>query len=99
MSENPLQVIVDSDEDFFNLIEQTRMASFEEQGIPLKYKLLMAMTLDISAGAVNGVMSLAMQAMEAGATKDEIMQAVKVTHYICGAGSVYTAAAALKDIL
>ncbi len=40
-----------------------------------------------------------MQAMEAGATKDEIMQAVKVTHYICGAGSVYTAAAALKDIL
>ncbi|MGM0771088.1 MAG: carboxymuconolactone decarboxylase family protein [Halobacteriota archaeon] len=99
MSENPLQVIINSDADFFQLLEDTRVTSFEEDGIPLKYKLLMAMALDASKGAVNGVTSLAVQAMEAGATKEEVMQAIKVTHYICGVGSVYTAAAALKAIL
>ncbi|KGK97863.1 4-carboxymuconolactone decarboxylase [Methanococcoides methylutens] len=99
MSENPLQVIIDSDADFFQLLEDTRITSFEEDGIPLKYKLLMAMVLDASKGAVNGVTSLAVQAMEAGATKEEVMQAVKVTHYICGVGSVYVAANALKDVL
>ncbi|WP_445474556.1 carboxymuconolactone decarboxylase family protein [Methanococcoides methylutens] len=99
MSENPLQVIIDSDADFFQLLEDTRVTSFEEDGIPLKYKLLMAMALDASKGAVNGVISLAVQAMEAGATKEEVIQAVKITHYICGVGSVYTAANALKDVL
>ena len=59
----------------------------------------MALTLDASKGAVNGVTSLAIQAMEAGATKEEVIQAVKITHYICGVGSVYTAANALKDVL
>lgn len=99
MSENPLQVIIDSDTDFFQLLEDSRVTSFEEEGIPLKYKLLMAMALDASKGAVNGVTSLALQAMEAGATKEEVMQAVKVTHYISGVGSVYVAANALKDVL
>ncbi|SES69146.1 Carboxymuconolactone decarboxylase family protein [Methanococcoides vulcani] len=99
MSENPLQVIIDSDAEFFQLLEETRETSFPEDGIPLKYKLLMAMALDASKGAVNGVTSLAVQAMEAGATKEEVMQAVKVTHYICGVGSVYVAANALKDVL
>lgn len=99
MSENPLQVIIDSDTDFFQLLEDSRVTSFEEEGIPLKYKLLMAMALDASKGAVNGVTSLALQAMEAGATKEEVIQAVKVTHYISGVGSVYVAANALKDVL
>ncbi|MEA1985845.1 MAG: carboxymuconolactone decarboxylase family protein [Euryarchaeota archaeon] len=99
MSEDPLQVIIDSDAEFFQLLEETRETSFQDDGIPLKYKLLMAMALDASKGAVNGVTSLAVQAMEAGATKEEVMQAVKVTHYICGVGSVYVAANALKDVL
>lgn len=99
MSENPLQVIIDSDAEFFQLLEDTRETSFTEDGIPLKYKLLMAMALDASKGAVNGVASLALQAMEAGATKEEVMQAIRVTHYICGVGSVYVAANALKDVL
>ncbi|MHC1575743.1 MAG: carboxymuconolactone decarboxylase family protein [Methanosarcinaceae archaeon] len=99
MSEDPLQVIIDSDTEFFQLIEETRETSFQDEGIPLKYKLLMAMALDASKGAVNGVTSLAVQAMEAGATKEEVMQAVKITHYICGVGSVYVAANALTDVL
>jgi alkylhydroperoxidase/carboxymuconolactone decarboxylase family protein YurZ len=70
-----------------------------ENGIPLKYKFLLAMALDAANGAVNGVKFLAIQAMQAGATKEEIMQALRITQYIFGIGSVYTASEALKDIL
>jgi alkylhydroperoxidase/carboxymuconolactone decarboxylase family protein YurZ len=37
--------------------------------------------------------------MEAGATKEEVMEAVRIANYIGGIGSVYTAANALRDIL
>jgi alkylhydroperoxidase/carboxymuconolactone decarboxylase family protein YurZ len=37
--------------------------------------------------------------MQAGATKEEIMQAVRITQYIFGVGSVYTASEALKKVL
>jgi alkylhydroperoxidase/carboxymuconolactone decarboxylase family protein YurZ len=99
LPENPLQVIVNEDSELFNLLENTRELALTEGGIPLKYKLLIAMSLDVANGAVDGVKVLAMQAMQAGATKEEIMQAVRITHYIFGVGSVYTAASALKDIL
>lgn len=56
------------------------------------------MALDASEGAVEGVRSLAEQAMEAGATKQEIIETLRVAQYICGVGSFYTAARAFKDL-
>jgi alkylhydroperoxidase/carboxymuconolactone decarboxylase family protein YurZ len=35
----------------------------------------------------------------AGATKDEIAEALRVAQFIGGVGSVYTAAEALRDVL
>jgi alkylhydroperoxidase/carboxymuconolactone decarboxylase family protein YurZ len=46
------------------------------------------MSLDAANGAVDGVKFLAMQAMQAGATKEEVMQAVRITQYIFGVSSV-----------
>jgi alkylhydroperoxidase/carboxymuconolactone decarboxylase family protein YurZ len=57
------------------------------------------MALDAAEGAADGVRMLAMQAMNEGATKEEIMEAVRIAQYITGAGSVYTAARGLKGIL
>jgi alkylhydroperoxidase/carboxymuconolactone decarboxylase family protein YurZ len=99
LSENPLQVIINEDLELFNLLEDTRQLAFVEGGIPLKYKLLIAMALDAANGAVDGVKVLAMQAIQVGATKEEVMQAIRITQYISGVGSVYTASRALKDIL
>jgi alkylhydroperoxidase/carboxymuconolactone decarboxylase family protein YurZ len=36
--------------------------------------------------------------MKAGATKEEIMETLRVAQYISGAGCVYTAAHAFKDL-
>jgi alkylhydroperoxidase/carboxymuconolactone decarboxylase family protein YurZ len=54
--------------------------------------------LDASEGAVEGVKSLAEQAMKAGATREEIVETLRVAQYICGVESVYTAAWAFKDL-
>ncbi|MDQ1255250.1 MAG: hypothetical protein QG646_4529 [Euryarchaeota archaeon] len=99
MSENPLQVIKNEDPELVNLLDNSHELAFAEGGIPLKYKFLIAMSLDAANGAVEGMKVLAMQAMQAGATKEEVMQAVRITNYIFGVGSVYTAARALNDIL
>ena len=99
MSENPLQVIMDKDPDFFKLLESTRGLAFSEGGMPMKYKLLLAMALDAANGAVEGVKVLAIQAMQEGATKEEVMEAIRIAQYIFGIGSVYTAARALSDVL
>jgi len=56
------------------------------------------MVLDASQGAVGGVTSLARAAMQAGASKEEIAEALRVAHYITGAGSIYTAARALNEL-
>jgi len=37
--------------------------------------------------------------MRQGATKEEIMETLRVVNHVCGVGSIYTAAAALQDIL
>ncbi|ABE53178.1 carboxymuconolactone decarboxylase family protein [Methanococcoides sp. SA1] len=99
MPEDPLQIIADNDPEFVKLLDENLHNAFPENGIPYKYKLLMALSLDASKGAVNGVRSLALQALDAGATKEEIMQTIRITQYICGIGSVYVAANALQDVL
>ncbi|WP_406657962.1 carboxymuconolactone decarboxylase family protein [Methanolobus sp. ZRKC2] len=99
MKENPLEIIKSADPELFNLTEITRTTALGEGAIPLKYKLLIAMALDAAEGAEDGVMVLAMQAMAEGATKEEVMEAVRVAHFISGVGSVYTAARGLKEIL
>jgi alkylhydroperoxidase/carboxymuconolactone decarboxylase family protein YurZ len=97
--ENPLQVIIDADPELAGLIGKTSETALSQGAIPLKYKFLIAMALDAADGASDGVRMLAMQAMSEGATKEEIMEAVRIAQYITGVGSVYTAANGLKGIL
>ena len=49
-------------------------------------------------GPADGVKSLADQALKAGATKEEVMEAIRVTQYVSGVGAVYTAARAFNEI-
>ncbi len=93
------QVIEDNDEKLYRSIEENRSLAFEPGALVKKEKLLIAVALDAAHGASNGVRSLATQALAAGATKEELMETLRVTAFISGAGSVYTAAAGLRDIL
>jgi alkylhydroperoxidase/carboxymuconolactone decarboxylase family protein YurZ len=98
MAEHPLKVFEKADPELFKRVTETSTFAFADGALPRKYKLLIAMVLDAADGHVDGVKSLTQRALEAGATKDEVMDTLRVGHYICGAGCVYTAAAALKEI-
>jgi alkylhydroperoxidase/carboxymuconolactone decarboxylase family protein YurZ len=99
MTETPLKIYEKLDPDLLKHIENSRDFVFADGALPRKFKLLIAMAFDASYGAVNGVKSLAQQALEAGATKEEIAESVRVAQYLSGVGSVYTAAQGLKDLL
>ena len=98
MPELPLKIFEKLDPEFLKLVQGTRDFALADGALPKKFKFLIALALDASHGAVEGVKSLAQAAMNAGATREEITETLRVAHYICGAGSVYTAARALKEL-
>jgi alkylhydroperoxidase/carboxymuconolactone decarboxylase family protein YurZ len=98
MAENPLRIIEKLDLELFRNVEAAQTLALGDGAMPRKVKLLMAMALDASHGTVEGVKSLTLQAMKAGATKEEIMETLRVARHISGVGCVYTAAHAFKDL-
>ena len=98
MAESPLKIFEKLDPELLKLVGNTKTLALNDGALPRKIKLLIAMALDASEGAVEGVKSLTEQALKAGATKEEIMEAIRVADYICGVGCVYTAARAFKDM-
>lgn len=99
MAKDPLQVIEALDADLVRFVRGTSEFAMADGTLPRKVKLLIAMALDASQGAAAGVGSLARQAMQAGATKQEIAEALRVALYVCGAGSTYTAAHGLEGVV
>ena len=98
MAEHPLKIFEMMDPELLKLVRETNLFALAEGALPKKFKLLIAMALDASHGATRGVRSLAEQAMKVGATKEEIVETIRVAQYISGVGSVYTAADALREL-
>ena len=99
MNKNPLDIINEHDNELFKNVAGTKALALEDGALAKKYKLLIALALDASHGTVDGVRSLALQSLNSGATKMEILESIRVANFISGVGCVYTAAEALKDIL
>ena len=98
MNKNPLEIIQKLDNELYENIIKTREMTFKEGALSIKTKLLIAIALDASKGAQDGVKNLVSRALKAGIVKDEIMEAIRIANYICGASSVYPSAYALKEL-
>ncbi len=98
MPEHPLDVFKRIDPELLKLIENNRDFALADGALPRKFKLLIAMSLDAAHGKVEGTMSLARQAMKDGATREQVTEALRVTQYISGAGSMFTAGRGLKEL-
>ena len=98
MPKHPLEVIGANDHELLEEINRAQDLGLTEGVLSIKQKLLIAMALDACKGTTEGVRNLALQAIQHGATRPEIMETLRVVNHICGAGSMYTAAAALQDI-
>ncbi len=99
MPDHPLSPIKKLDPEFMKRLEETEALVYADGALPGKIKLLMAMAFDAAAGAAGGVRALAEQAMNAGATKEEIAETLRVAFLLSGVGSLYAASFGLKDIL
>ena len=98
MAEHPLKIFEKIDPELLKLVQNTNAFALTDGALPRKIKLLIAMALDAAHGTVEGVKSLTQQAMQAGATKEEVMEALRVAQYVSGVGAVYTAARAFKEL-
>jgi alkylhydroperoxidase/carboxymuconolactone decarboxylase family protein YurZ len=99
MSGNPLEILQNAAPELFAEVERDRGQTFTDGALPKKTKYLIALALDANHGAIHGVTSLGKAAIAAGATKAEIIEAVRVAYFIGGVGSVYTAARGLQDVI
>jgi len=98
MPENPLSTAVKIDPKVVEHMKTTDDWVFADGALPKKVKLLMAMAFDAAHGAVGGVRGLAQRAMNEGATKDEISEALRVAYVMNGVGSIYIASQGLKEL-
>jgi len=94
---DPLEMLGRIDPDFLKRVREQNEFIFADGALPRKVKLLIAMAFDAAHGAENGVRSLASQAKKAGATSQEMAEALRVAYHLSGVGALYTASAGLKE--
>ncbi len=99
MPENPLAALCKIDPKIVDHLKDIHELIYGSGALPKKFKLLIAMAFDAAHGAVSGVRALAQQAMKEGATEAEIAETLRVAYHLTGVGTLYSASAALKDIL
>jgi alkylhydroperoxidase/carboxymuconolactone decarboxylase family protein YurZ len=99
MADDPLKIYEDLDPDLRKLVKEISEFALSDGALPKKYKLLIAMALDAAHGAEKGVRALVQLALNAGATKEEVAETIRVVHYVSGVGGVYIAAHALEKVL
>ena len=93
-----LKIFEKIDPKLLKLIEDTRDFAMADGALPGKFKLLIAMALDAAHGKVEGTRELAQQAMAAGATREQVTEALRVTQYVGGAQSMFTSGRGLKEL-
>jgi alkylhydroperoxidase/carboxymuconolactone decarboxylase family protein YurZ len=98
MPTNPLKSICSIDPVFMDHIKATNEMLYTDGALPKKFKYLMAMAFDAVHGAIPGVHFLARQAVNCGATKEEIAEALRMAYHFGGIGAVYIGSQGLDGI-
>ena len=99
VSYDPLAAIESLDPELRERLREQNEFVYSDGALSRKVKLLIAMAFDAAHGAESGVRSLANQAKQAGATNEEIAEALRVAYDLTGVGCLYTASSALKDLV
>ncbi len=95
----PWDLLREKDAEMAKMHDQLDSMAFKDARLSKKVKLLMAMAIDASHGKEGGVRVYASRAKEAGATDDEIFEAVRVATLICGTAGQTTALRGLDELI
>ncbi len=99
MSEHPLATLQKLDPELMAHLQATDPLIYADGALPRKFKLLVAMAFDAAGGAEGGVRALANAALQAGATREEIAETLRVAYHLTGVGTLYTASRGLRGLV
>ena len=86
------------DPEVIKSFENLQDLALSEGELPQKIKLLIAMAIDAEHGALQGAIALGKRAIAVGATKEEIIETLRVAYYIGGTSALFTSAMTLQSL-
>lgn len=98
MSGNPLDIFKEFDPKILENWMNVQSFTFAEGALSPKIKFLIAMAIDADTGAMQGAVALGKRAIKQGATKDEIVEALRVANSIGGNRTLFTSAQVLQNL-
>jgi alkylhydroperoxidase/carboxymuconolactone decarboxylase family protein YurZ len=98
MSSNPLDAYKEFDPKLIEHYEKLQGLSYSEGALSAKFKLLIAMAIDVEHGSLQGAIAIGHIAIKTGATKEEIVEALRVAYQIGGNRALFTSAQVLRAL-
>ena len=98
MSKNPIDAYREFDPEIIKSHEALQGLTFSEGELPPKVKVLIAMAIDAENGATQGAIVLGQRALKLGATKQEIIEALRIAYLIGGTKALFTNATVLQTL-
>ncbi len=96
MSANPLDAYKELDPKLIEQYQNLAGLAYAEGALSLKFKLLIAMSIDVAEGALEGAIILGKRAQKAGASKEEILEALRIAYQIGGTKAIFCSAQLIK---
>ncbi len=98
MSINPLEKYRELDPKLVEQYQNLVGLAYSDGALPAKFKLLIALAIDVAEGALEGAVVLGKRALAAGASKDEILEALRIAYQIGGTKALFCSAQLVKVI-
>jgi alkylhydroperoxidase/carboxymuconolactone decarboxylase family protein YurZ len=98
LSSDPLDSYKEFDPKIIDCYKTLQNLTYSEGALSPKVKLLIAMAIDVEHGAVQGAIAIGKRALKLGATKDEIIEALRVSYQIGGNRALFTSAVVLQNL-
>lgn len=98
MSKNPIDAYKEFDPEIVKSYEKLQGLTFSQGKLSQKFKVLIAMAIDAENGATQGAIVLGQRALNLGATKQEIIETLRIAYLIGGTKALFTNATVLQTL-
>lgn len=98
MASNPLDLYKEFDPELIEHYEKLQNLSYSEGALSAKFKLLIALAIDVEHGSVHGANVIGRRALRMGATKEEIIETLRIAYQIGGNRALFTSAQVLQTL-
>jgi len=98
MSSNPLDVYKEFDPTLIEQHEKLQRLTYSEGALSVKFKLLIALAIDVEHAALQGAIAIGHRALKMGTTKEEVVETLRISYQIGGNRALFTSAQVLQAL-